>query len=150
MENIGNSFPLPMANVYYANPSNINTFQNPFSVYAGHGFSSGFGHPGNMNNIFNPFNMNNNENMSSAFPFHPHWQPPLAATNFPPHPQFNAQLGTNTFNPFSVNHLQTRNIPPVVTDDTVETAEQPSTSSGATPRHRESIPIFQARVCIQF
>ena len=169
MENIGQSFPFPRANnVYYASPginNNNNQNQLPFNVFANtgtYGFSNttGLGHPGNNNNIFNQlYNLNNiNENLSSSFPLqgnypfgNPQWQPPVAAPNFPPHPQINAQLGANVFNPFSVNHLQTRNIPPVVTDDNVETAEQHSTSSCAVPpRPRESIPIYQARVCIQY
>ena len=167
MENIGQSFPNPRANkVYYASPGiNVNNTQNhlPNNVFSNtgtYGFSNtaGLGHPGN--NFFSQlYNMNNmNENFSSSFPLqgnypfgNPQWQPPVAVPNFSPHPQINAQLGANVFNPFSVNHLQTRNIPPVVTDDNVEIAEQPSTSSCAVPpRPRDTIPIYQARVCIQY
>ena len=166
MEDRGQAFPNSRANkVYYASPGiNVNT-QNHLptnNVFAntGYGFSNttGLGHPGNNNNLFNQLYMNNmNDNFSSSFPLHqgnylfgnPQWQPPIAVPKFSPHPQSNAQLGANVFNAFSVNHLQTRNIPPVVTDDNVEIdAEQPSTSSCAfPPRPRDTIPIYQARVC---
>ena len=142
----GNPFQLPF-NVY--NPSN--TLHNPFSVYPGHGFSSGLGHLDLNNNLNFTLYNNTNDISSPAFPFHPHLQPPLAAVNVPSHPPINAQQGSNSFNPFSVNHLQTRSIPPVVTVDNVGSAEQPSTSFGApSPGHRDYIPIRQLRVCFPF
>ena len=164
MEDRGQAFPYSRANkFYYASPGFNTQNQLPTNnVFAntGYGFSNtaGLGHPGNNNNLFNQLYMNNNmnDNFSSAFPFHQgnylsgisQWQPHIAVPNLPPHPQSNAQLGANVFNAFSVDHLQTRIIPPVVTDNVVMDAEQPSTSSCAfPPRTRDTIPIYQARVC---
>ena len=74
-------------------------------------------------------------------------QPQVAVPNSPHPPQFNAHLGNNVTNPFSVSNLQTR---PVISEGAVgSSAEQPSTSSSApTPRHMDTIPIYQA-VCNQ-
>ena len=166
-------FPHPRTQkVYYTSPGEYvnNTFnQLPHSVFGNTGpylFSNnpvGFGQP--VSSLFSPHhningNINNgniNENISSPFSSqgnYPignfHWQPPVAVPNSPHLPQFNAHLGANVTNPFSVHHLQTRIIPPVVSEDPVEIAGQPSTSSRAIPpRPRETIPIYQARVCIQ-
>ena len=150
--------------VYYTSPGDYvhNTFnQLPHSVFENTGpyiFSNnpvGFGQPvssqfaphhnnGNINNISSPFSQGN-------FPIgNFQWQPPVAVPNSPHLPQFNAHLGANVSNPFSVNHIKTRRVPPVFSEDPVEPAEQPPTSSSALPpRHRETIPIYQARVCIQ-
>ena len=74
-------------------------------------------------------------------------QPPIAVPNSPHPPPFNAHLGNNVTNPFSVSNLQTR---PIISEGAVgSSAEQPSTSSSApTPRHMDTIPIYQA-VCNQ-
>ena len=155
MEDSSQAFPFARANkVYYASPGFNLQNQPSNNVFP----NTGYGFSGNMNNnLFNQY-MNNNmtENFSSAFPFHQgnylsgisQWQPHIAVPNLPPHPQSNAQLGANVFNAFSVDHLQTRIIPPVVTDNVVMDAEQPSTSSCAfPPRTRDTVPIYQARVC---
>ena len=162
-------FPNPRTQkVYYTSPgdfvNNASNIQLPHNVFenTGYSFSNpvGLGHPVSSsfpNNMNISGNMNLNDNLSSSFPSQGNypfgnfqWQPPVAVPNSPHLPQFNAHLGANVTNPFSVHHLQTRIIPPVVSEDPVEIAGQPSTSSRAIPpRPRETIPIYQARVCIQ-
>ena len=75
-------------------------------------------------------------------------QPHVAVPNSS-HPQpFKAHLGNNVTNPFSVSNLQTR---PVISEETAgSSAEQPSTSSSApSPRHMDTVPIYQAQYVSQ-
>ena len=149
MNNWGNNpFGIPLQGI----PLNVYNHQNPFSVFPlqGQGFSSGQSHLDLNNNV--NFNVNqNNDIRSPAFPFHPHLHPPLPAVNVPSHPPINTQQSSSSFNPFSVNHLQTQRVPPVVTGNTLGSAEQPSTSFGAPPPgHRDYTPIGQPRVCFLF
>ena len=152
MDSSNQAFPFARANkVYYASPG-FNLQNQPSSTVFP---NTGFGFSGN-NNLFNQYMNNTMTENFTAFPFHQgnylsgisQWQPQFAVPNFPSHPQSNAQQGANVFNAFSVDHLQTRIIPPVVSDSVVLDAEQPSTSSCTfPPRTRDSVPIYQARVC---
>ena len=160
-------FPNPRTQkIYFTSPGDfVNNNQLPHNVFENTGtfrFSNpvGLGHPVSSSFPMNNMNIsgNMNDNLSSSFPSqwnypcgNSQWQPPVAVPNSPHLTQFNAHLGANVSNPFSVHHLQTRIIPPVVTEDPSEIAEQPSTSSSAVPpRPRDTIPIYQARVCIQY
>ena len=110
--------------------SMFTTHQYPFSVFPGQGFASGLGH-------FDQNNMLNNDIRSPTFPFHPHLQPSFPVVNVPSHPPNFTQQSSSSFNPFSVNHLTTQRVPPVVTGNTLGSTEQPSTSFAATtPGHR--------------
>ena len=154
------AFPFARANKVYYNASPVFLSQNqpPSTV-----LPNSFGFSGN-NLLFNQYMNNDNDNFT-AFSSHqgnypsgvPQWQQQFAVPNNPSHPQYNAQQGANVFNAFSIDNLQTRVVPPVVADSvvppvvkdsTVVDAEQPSTSSASfPPRTRDSVPIYQARVC---
>ena len=143
MNNWGNN---PFGMPFNGMPLNVYDIQNPFSVFPGQGFSSGLGHL-NSNNM----NYNMNQNIRApSFPFHQHFQP-SPVVNVPSHPPNFTQQSSSSYNPFSVNNLPTQRVPSVVTEYTVDSSEQPSTSFAAsTPGHRDYTSIGQPRVCFQY
>ena len=149
MEGNNPAFPFARPNKLYFGPGFIGQNQPHSSVFPGI--------TGNhllFNNLNNEIDFNTFSSHQGSFPYQ--WQQHFAVPNIPSHPQYNAQLGTNVFNAFSVDNLQTRVVtpvvadnvvPPVAQDSTVVDAEQPSTSSAFPPRTGDSVPIYQARVC---
>ena len=148
MEGNNPAFPFARPNKLYFGPGFVGQNQPHSSVFPGI--------TGNhllFNNLNNEIDFNTFSSHQGSFPYQ--WQQPFAVPNIPSQPQYNAQSGTNVFNHFLAENLQTRVVtpvadnvaPPVAQDNTVMDAEQPSTSSGFPPSSGDSIPIYQARVC---
>ena len=147
MEPQMNSVPQARSNkIYFSSPGDMNMNGQLPQCFPGNTWpdftQNNIGHNIGQNFMPSSFSYFGNYPMGN-FPR----QPQVAVPNSPHPPPFNAHLGNNVTNPFSVSNLQTR---PVISEGAVgSSAEQPSTSSSVpTPRHMDTIPIYKA-VCNQ-
>ena len=125
-------------------PPNVYDFNIPYNVFQGQGFATGLGQFDYNTNL-----RMNNDIHHRHFPFHQHLQPSYnnPVVNVSSHPQNLTQQSSSSINPVSVNHT-TQKVPSVRTENSLGSAEQPSTSYASTPGHRDVAPTG-ILVCFQ-